>query len=183
MHISPGKAKTTLTANLHKGVGSAVSVVLCNLTVDRIYVKLRNSHKGVGQPEFRLPLVIVGGFTLPFVAICYGWTVQAHLPVSVLLLVVVMFGVMLMLGFLPLYAYIVDAFGLYAASALTAVIVARCLAGTFLPLATAPLVDRFGWGVGLTIFGVASLLFAPIPVLVLRYGVKWRQRSKYTRDE
>ncbi|KAI1762961.1 MFS general substrate transporter [Hypoxylon sp. FL1150] len=178
--LSPTAAGSAL---ISFSVGSAVSVGLLNLTLDRIYVKLRDSHKGVGQPEYRLPLVIVGGFTMPFVAIWYGWTVQAHLPVSVLLLVVVMFGVMLMLGFLPLYAYIVDAFGLYAASAMTAVIVTRCLAGTFLPLATAPLVDRFGYGIGLTIFGVASLLFAPIPVFVLRYGSRWRQRSKYTREE
>lgn len=178
--LSPAAAGSAL---ISFSIGSAVSVVLCNLTLDRIYVKLRDSHKGVGQPEYRLPLVIIGGFTLPLVAVWYGWTADAHLPVPVLLLVVVMFGVTLMIGFLPLYAYVVDAFGLYAASAMTAVIVARCLAGTFLPLATGPLVDRFGYGIGLSVFGVASLLFAPIPVLVLRYGSKWRQRSKYTRDE
>lgn len=170
-------------ANIRAGIGSALSVVLCNQTLDRIYIKLRDSHKGVGQPEYRLPLVIVGGFTLPLVAVWYGWSAQLHVPILVLLLSVAIMGVTLMLGFLPLYAYVVDAFGLYAASAMTAVIVTRCLAGTFLPLAAAPLVDRFGYGIGLSILGAASFLLAPIPVLVLRYGSKWRQGSKYTRDE
>ncbi|KAI0160948.1 MFS general substrate transporter [Hypoxylon sp. FL1284] len=164
-------------------IGSTVSVVICNVTLDRIYVKLRDSHQGVGQPEYRLPLVIIGGVTLPLVAVWYGWAAQAKLPVGALLVAVVMLGVTLMLGFLPLFAYVVDAFGIYSASAMTAVIVARCLAGTFLPLTTGPLVDRFGYGIGFSVFGVASLLFCPIPVLVLRYGYRWRQRSKYTREE
>ncbi|KAI1097198.1 MFS general substrate transporter [Jackrogersella minutella] len=163
-------------------VGSAISVAFCNQTLDRIYIRLRDSHKGVGEPEFRLPLVIIGGFTLPCIVAWYGWAAQSHASVPLVLLSVAMTGVTLMLGFLPLYAYVVDAFGLYAASAMTAVIVTRCLAGTFLPLATGPLINKFGYGIGLSIFGGASLLLAPIPVLVLRYGSKWRQRSKYTRD-
>ncbi|KAG4222861.1 hypothetical protein PC116_g28665 [Phytophthora cactorum] len=168
--------------NLDVGVGSAISVVICNQTLDRIYIKLRDHNKGVGQPEYRLPLVIVGGFTLPLVAAWYGWNAQLRVPIVLLLLSVAIMGITLMLGFFPLYAYVVDAFGLYAASAMTAVIVTRCLAGTFLPLATAPLVDRFGYGIGLSILGAASFVLAPIPVLVLRYGSKWRQGSKYTRD-
>ncbi|KAI1371665.1 MFS general substrate transporter [Hypoxylon crocopeplum] len=178
--LSPAAAGS---AFISFSIGSAISVVFCNLTLDRIYIKLRDSHKGVGQPEFRLPLVIIGGFTLPIVVAWYGWTAQAHLSVPVLLSSVAMTGVTLMLGFLPLYAYVVDAFGLYAASAMTAVIVSRCLAGTFLPLATGPLVSKFGYGIGLSILAGMSLVLAPIPVFVLRYGYKWRQRSKYTRDE
>lgn len=157
--------------------------MICNSTLDRIYIKLRDANKGNGQPEYRLPLVIIGGFTLPLVVAWYGWAAQCHASIAWLLLSVSVIGFCLMLGFLPLYAYVVDAFGLYAASAMTAVIVMRCLAGTFLPLATGLLVDRFGHGIGLSAIGVASLLLAPIPVLVLRYGAKWRQGSKYTRDE
>ena len=79
-------------------------------------------------------------------------------------------------------SYVVDAFGLYSASAMTALIVTRCLVGTFLPLTTGPLVARFGWGGGFSILGGVSLCLAPIPVLVLRYGAVWRQWSVYSRD-
>ncbi|KAI2463255.1 MFS general substrate transporter [Annulohypoxylon bovei var. microspora] len=178
--FSPAAAGSALVCF---SIGSALSLIICNLTLDRIYINLRDSHKGVGRPEYRLPLVIIGGFTLPCVVACYGWAIQTHASAPLLLSSVVGIGITLMLGFLPLYAYVVDAFGLYSASAMTAVIVTRCLAGTFLPLATEPLVNKFGYGGGLSILGGGSLLLAPIPVLVLRYGSKWRQNSKYTRDE
>jgi hypothetical protein len=99
-----------------------------------------------------------------------------------MLLSVGLMGATLLLGFLPLTAYVVDAFGLYSASAMTALIVTRCLVGTFLPLATAPLVDAMNWGWAFTVLAAALLVLAPVPVLVMRYGHKWRQRSKYTRE-
>lgn len=164
-------------------IGSAVSVAILNLSLDRIYIRLRASHGGVAQAEHRLPLAIAGGVFLPLVVTMYGWLAQVRAPLPALLLSLGLLGVTLMLGFLPLMSYVVDAFGLYSASALTALIVCRCLMSTFLPLATEPLVERFGYGLGLTVFGVGSFCLVPIPVLVMRYGARWRQRSVYSRDE
>lgn len=79
-------------------------------------------------------------------------------------------------------AYVVDAFGLYSASAMTGLIVTRCLMGTFLPLSTGPVVDSLGYGWGFTLFSVGSLCLVPIPVLLFRYGKYLRQHSSYTRD-
>ncbi|KAH0842118.1 hypothetical protein AYO21_00249 [Fonsecaea monophora] len=166
-------------------VGSLVSVVICNLFLDRIYIRLRDTHKGSpvgGQPEYRLPLAIVGGFTLPLMVALYGWTADLRLPLPVLILVLVLLGAALMLGFIPLMAYVVDAFKLYSASAMTALIVTRCLMGTFLPLAVEPLVKAVGYGRGFTVLCALSLATAPIPVLIFRYGAKWRGRSTYTED-
>lgn len=80
-------------------------------------------------------------------------------------------------------AYVVDAFGLYSASALTAVLITRCLMSTFLPLLVGPLNDAVGHGWGFTIVAGVCLAVAPIPSLVMRYGEKWRQWSTYTRDD
>ncbi|CAJ2513254.1 Uu.00g013730.m01.CDS01 [Anthostomella pinea] len=175
-------AAATGSAFLTFSIGSTVTVLLCNTYLDKIYVKLREHHKGVGKPEYRLPLVIVGGFLLPFNIAFYGWSAQLQLPLPVILLSVGLLGATILLGFMPLSAYVVDAFGLHAASGMTAVIVTRCLMGTFLPLAAEPLIDRFGYGLGCTVLGGAGLLLAPIPVFVFRYGDKWRQRSKYSRE-
>ncbi|USW56150.1 Putative major facilitator superfamily, MFS transporter superfamily [Septoria linicola] len=164
--------------------GSVVSVTLCNRTLDRIFIYLRDTRgKGVEHPEYRLPLVILGGFLLPVVVAMYGWTAQARLPLPVMLLSVALMGAALMLGFLPLTAYVVDAFGMYSASAMTAIIVTRCLVGTFLPLLTEPLVEKIGYGLAFTTLAALSLSLAPIPVFVMRYGQKWRQKSPYTRQE
>lgn len=83
-----------------------------------------------------------------------------------------------LLVMIPLSAYVVDACGVYSASAMTGVIVTRCLMGTFLPLGEGPLTDTFGYGWGMTFFGLLSLSLAPIPVLVMRYGEKWRKGSE-----
>ncbi|CAK3909922.1 major facilitator superfamily transporter [Lecanosticta acicola] len=165
-------------------VGSVVVVILCNLFLDKIYIRLRDtSRDGLGQPEFRLPFCIFGGFLLSILVALYGWTAELKLPLVINLLSVAGLGGGLTLASLPLMAYVVDAFGLYSASALTAVIVTRCLMGTFLPLATDPLVRVLGHGKAYSLLGAVSLCLAPIPLLVMRYGRKWRQRSKYTRGE
>ena len=83
---------------------------------------------------------------------------------------------------IPLSAYVVDACGIYSASAMTGVIVSRCLAGTFLPLGMAPLIDHLGYGWGFTCLAALSMCLAIIPVLILKYGEKWRQRSEFTKD-
>jgi hypothetical protein len=120
---------------------------------------------------------------LPLAIAFYGWVPQLHLSEPTLFASIVLFGGSLQFAFLPAMTYVVDAYGLYSASALTALIVTRCLMGTFLPLLTAPLVDSFGYGWGFTALGAFMLCLAPIPIVLFRYGHKWRQGSKYTKDE
>ena len=175
------RRNSSLTGNT--GLGSVISLMFLNVLLDKIYIKLRDQHKGVEAPEFRLPVLIVGAFALPLSVVAYGWASQMRLPLPVLLFAVGLVGTGLMLAYLPLNAFVVDAFGLYAASGMTAIIVTRCLMSTVLPLATDPLVQRFGWGVGLSALGGIGLVLVPIPILVFRYGSRWRQLSKYTKDE
>jgi len=159
-----------------------LSIVLCETYLDRIYVKLKDANGGKGQPEYRLPLVIVGAFTLPLTFAAYGWIAELRLALPLLLVSVGAMGFTLLIAVLPVMAYVVDAFGLYSASALTSVIVIRCLCGTFLPLMSGPSIDAFGYGWGLSLFSAGALCMAPIPVVIFRYGPRLRQLSSYTRD-
>lgn len=126
--------------------------------------------------------MIVGGFTLPLTVAVYGWIAELRFPLPALLVSVGAMGFALLLAFLPLMAYVVDAFGLYSASALTSVIVIRCLCGTFLPLASSPAIRTFGYGWGLTFFSAFALCLAPMVVVIYRYGPRLRQMSSFTRD-
>jgi len=164
-------------------VGSVLGLVICNSFLDRIYIRLADPMTGKSAPENRLPLIIFGAFSIPVAVALYGWTAELHLPAPVLLLSVVILGFCVLLGIVPVMAYIVDAFNLYSASATTAVLITRCLMGTFLPLITEPLTDAIGYGWGFTVLAGACLLLAPVPLLIMRYGGKWRQRSEYTRDQ
>jgi hypothetical protein len=135
-----------------------------------------------GKPEYRLPLAVVGAIILPFSLIALGWTAQLRLPVPLLLGSVSLLGFMLLIIIIPLSSYVIDACGLYSASAMTGLIVTRGLMGTFLPLAAAPLTKRLGYGLGFSCVGAVTLGLAVVPVLIIRYGEKWRQRSEFTKD-
>lgn len=164
-------------------VGSSVGVVISNLLLDRIYVALSKGSDGKGKPEYRLPLVVVGGIGLGVVAILYGFGAQLKWPIGAYLVVVAFLGVFLIFGLVPVITYVVDAFNLHSASAMTAVLITRNLSSTFFPLLTAPLVARFGWGYGFLILSAFVFAVAPIPMFIIRYGEHLRQRSKYTKED
>ncbi|TVY88296.1 Efflux pump [Lachnellula willkommii] len=111
------------------GTGAAGGIVLCNFFLDSIYLKLGKSSGGAALPEYRLPFMIGGAAFLPAVVLLYGWVPYAYWPVGLLLLAVAGFGFSIIMTWVPLASYIVDAFGLYSASALTMVLISRCLGG------------------------------------------------------
>ncbi|KAF2767085.1 MFS general substrate transporter [Teratosphaeria nubilosa] len=177
-HFKPALVGTSF---LSFSIGSFFGVVSCNFLVDCVYKRLSKKHGA--SPENRLPLVIFAAFALPLVVALYGWTADQKWPVALLIVSVVLQGILCIGALVPVMAYVVDATGDYSASALTAVMITRCLMGTFLPLAAVPLNDKLGYGLGLGIMSGLCLLLAPFPVVVMRYGGKWRQKSKYTRDQ
>ncbi|ETN42216.1 uncharacterized protein HMPREF1541_04157 [Cyphellophora europaea CBS 101466] len=200
-----GLAFTTFSA------GSLLAVLLCNRTLDRIYVWLRDrdyppifrteedatatdassssggtGKKRTGHPEHRLPLVLVGAVTLPITILLYGY-LPAHGPAAaplwLTLLNVSIMGFCLLLGFLPILSYVVDATGVYSASALTAVIVVRCLFGTFLPLAVEPLVRRVGLAQGFALLAGVCWVLGVVPWVLFWRGRDWRRGSRITSGE
>ncbi len=120
---------------------------------------------------------------LPGVVFLYGWAPYAHWPAYLLLLVVALFGVILIVISIPLSSYIVDAFGLYSASAMTMVLLTRCTMGTLLPLAIPPLTDALGLGGGFAFLAAICFVMLPLPIVIMRYGSSWRQKSEYTRSD
>lgn len=161
------------------GIGSVSAVGICNATLDRIYLHLRGTRDpSEARPEHRLPLAIVAGLLLPIGISLYGWMAEWRLSVWLFLTGAAMIDGATLLVMIPLSAYVVDACGVYSASAMTGIIVTRCLMGTFLPLGEGPLTESFGYGWGMTFFGLLSLCLAPIPLLVMRYGEKWRRGSE-----
>ena len=183
----------TGSAFLIFSLGAFFSVVVCNTYLDPIYLHLTSKYgrvvvdadgnsERVGRPEFKLPLAVFSTLLLPLATAAYGWAAELTLPAPLLFAAEGLIGSSMLLTFIPLAAYVVDAFGLYAASAMTGVIVTRCLCGTFLPLAVSPLVDAFGYGWGFMVMAGICFAVTPIPVFVYYYGESWRQLSKYTHD-
>ncbi|KID95027.1 MFS transporter, DHA1 family, multidrug resistance protein, partial [Metarhizium majus ARSEF 297] len=173
------EAETGL-AFLANGVGSFIGIMLSKMYLDKTYIKLREANNGIGLPEYRLPVTIIGAVLLPLAVALYGWCAANQLPLMLLLLSVALMRLFPMLAFVPLMTYIVDAFGLYSASAMSGVIVIRCLACVLLPLATVHMSQALGHGWGCTLLGAVCMMLALIPMAILRYGQHWRQRCRYT---
>ncbi|OAQ91640.1 MFS multidrug transporter [Purpureocillium lilacinum] len=174
--LSPAAIGSSFLAN---GIGSLIGIAICNLSLDRIYVKLKTKNDGVGLPEYRLPLAIVGAFILPPGVALYGSCAEYRLPLWLLYASVVWVRMALILVFLPLMAYVVDAYGIYSASAMTGVIVVRCLAGAFLPVVTVLVIQDLGYGWGFATLSALCLVLGFIPVVIMRYGSRCRQAVAY----
>lgn len=156
--------------------------MLCKLCLDKIYIKLRKKNNGIGLPEHRLPMAILGGLTLVPALALYGWCAEYRMSLALFIISVICTRFSLLLVIIPLMAYVVDASGFYSASALTGIIVFRCLAGAFMPLSTPPIIRDLGYGWGFSALACAILVLCLVPILVQSYGPRWRLRSKYTRD-
>ena len=156
---------------------------MCNLFLDRLYNMSGKSRGGTAYPEDRLPFLIAGAVFMPVAVALYGWVPGSHWPVYLLLLSVALMGCFLLMILVTLASYIVGAFGRYSASAMTIVLIARCLGGTLLPLTIPPLTDTLGLGNGFLVVAGICLALIPLPIGVMRYGPLWRQNSVYTRND
>ena len=72
--------------------------------------------------------------------------------------------------------YLVDAFTLYAASAIAAATIIRSIMAAVLPLAGQPMYDKLGNGWGNSLLGFIALAMTPIPWVFWRYGEGIRTR-------
>ncbi len=79
---------------------------------------------------------------------------------------------------IPASSYLVDAFGIHAASAMAGSIILRNVTGTFFPLAGPGLYGRLGYGWGNSLLGFIALAFVPVPLLLMGYGGRLRSLDK-----
>jgi MFS transporter, DHA1 family, multidrug resistance protein len=89
-----------------------------------------------------------------------------------------------MLIFVGFLNYLVDAYLMYAASAIAANTVARSACGAAAPLFTTYMFDALGIGGGGSLIGGVATLLAVIPFAFYKYGESIRRRSKFapTKD-
>ena len=154
------------------------SVISCSLTLDW-YLKKKRDSLGQMQPEYRLPPMVLGIFLIPLGMFIFAWTVQVHAPWIIPILATGFIGFGFVATSLAVSTYLVDAFGIYAASAVAAATVVRNMMAAVLPLAEPLLYEKMGYGWGYSTFAFIALFFLPIPPLLMKYGGRLRQSSKF----
>ena len=175
------------------GVGCLIGVIIFGIASDKI-LKAK-SKNGEMKAEYRLPPMIPGSFVIPIgcesatsacytfsadmTVFLYGWTAEKHVFWLAPIIGTGLVGVGLLATFMPIQTYLVDAFTIYAASALAANTVLRSLVGALLPLAGQKMYDTLGLGWGNSLLAFIAIAMCPIPVIFYKYGERIRKNPKF----
>lgn len=172
--FSPGAVGLTY---IPSGIGMLLSMFALGMISDRIIQK----HQAQGhtlKPEMRLSriLTIPGGISLPIGLFIYGWTAQHHVHWIVPLVGTAFVGAGIMGCMIPTSTYLIDAFQIFAASAIAANGLMRSLLGALLPLGGLDMYDKLGLGWGNSLLAFVALALIPVPVLFRIHGEKIRTK-------
>ena len=165
-------------AYLGPGVGFIIGQIALSFFSDP-YIKRQKAKRGEYKPEDRLPPLAAGTLLVPIGLFWYGWAAQAHTHWTIPIVGTGLIGIGIMFIWLPIQMYLVDAYTLYAASAIAANTVIRSIFGTCIPLAGPALYARLGLGWGNSLLGFIALAFAPFSLLILKYGEKIRTNPRF----
>ncbi|GAA6009981.1 hypothetical protein JCM10207_007504 [Rhodosporidiobolus poonsookiae] len=161
---------------------SQVLGVLLGAVFDRFcnrYYKRNLARKG---PEARLYTGLGAAVFTPIGSFLWAFTTypQVHWLVPCIGMTILYVG--MFCCFLATHAYLADAYSIYAASAIAAMLLCRNLVGAAVPLFASTMYERMGiqGASGLTA-GLATVLSA-IPVVLFRYGHALRMRSPVSQQ-
>ncbi|KAF2769356.1 MFS general substrate transporter [Teratosphaeria nubilosa] len=130
----------------------------------------------------RLPLACLGGPLFVASLFWLGWTARPNIHWIVPTLSTLPFGTGFLLIFMGELNYLVDAYEIYAASAMGAASEARSLFGVVLPFAAKPMYVGLGIAWACSLLGFLSLVMACIPFFFIRYGDRIRAGSKFCQE-
>lgn len=128
------------------------------------------------QPEARLTSLLPAYCLIPIGLFIYGWTAQYKVHWIVPILATVLIGIGNIAVFMCISLYLIDAFALYAASALAANTVIRSIMGAVLPLCGQKMYDTLGLGWGNSLLGFIGLALLPVPWAILKWGEFLRKK-------
>lgn len=162
------------------GIGFFIGAQITARSIDEIYRRLKARNGGVGLPEFRTPLLLIGALFMVVGLFIYGWTAQYKVQWVVPNIGAALFCVGAIMCFQCIQTYLVDTYTRYAASALAAGVVLRSLAGFGFPLFAPYMYNAlgYGWGNSLMAFVGVGIGF-PAPLLLWKYGAKLREMSPF----
>jgi MFS family permease len=149
-----------------------------------IYKKLMARNKGVGAPEFRIPLMVPGSIIIVIGLFWYGWTGQAHTHWILPNIGAFLFCFGTIMCMQAIQSYTIDAYPRYAASAISTLNVAKSLTGFGFPLFAPYMYKTLDYGWGNSILGFVSLAIGIIaPPVLWKYGARLRAKSTYASGD
>ncbi|KZP26647.1 MFS general substrate transporter [Athelia psychrophila] len=159
-------------------VGVICSVFI-NLANARRYARISDAAHGKPVPEARLPPMAVGGILFAIGLFWFGWTADPSIPWASPVVAAIFIGAGFNTIFQQCINFLVDTYGLYAASAVSANTFLRSVLAAGFPLVARPMFLRLGVGPAMSILGGVATLAIPVPFLFMKFGLKLRRMSKF----
>ncbi|KAJ9664495.1 hypothetical protein H2198_000146 [Neophaeococcomyces mojaviensis] len=162
---------------LFVGVICALSI---NLGYQPYYIRRVRTSGGKPVPEARLPPMAIGGVIFTVGLFWFGWTGNySSVNIAAPLIATVFIGAGFNSIFQQCINFLVDTYGIYAASATAANTFLRSLMACGLPLAVQPMFHAIGVGPGMSVLGGVAALAIPVPFLFMKFGYTLRKMSKF----
>jgi MFS family permease len=182
-HFSSGSVGLTF---MGLGVGSLLGLAYFAVASDRM-LKRRTAEadaaataageqSGGMKPEYRLPPLMPGAVLIPAGLLLYGWTAKYHVHYIVPIMSTALIGIGNLAVFMCITTYLVDAFTIYAASALAANTVIRSVMGAVLPLAGQKMYLALGLGWGNSLLAFIAMGLIPVTWVLIKWGEQLRTR-------
>ncbi|KAI9762421.1 MAG: hypothetical protein M4579_000397 [Chaenotheca gracillima] len=163
--------------------------MLCGIATDpfwhRNYQRLvarkeaEGGEPGGSEPEFRLPPAVLGAVLIPVGLFWFGWTTYSSIHWIVPIIGSAIFGMGTLLVFSGTFTFLVDAYPLYAASALGANSFTRSSFAAAFPLFGVQMYEKLGYQWATSILAFLTLAMMPFPYIFYKYGKRIRGTSRF----
>jgi hypothetical protein len=163
-------------------VGMLLAVAYMIPENTRYNKKAKMSEGGRAPPEARLPPSMIGSIAIPIGMFWFAWTNYPSIHWIVSIMAGAPFGFGMVLVFLSIMNYLVDAYTIYAASVLAANSVLRSIFGAAFPLFTTQMYKNLGIHWASSIPAFLALACVPFPFLFYHFGSRIRKKCKYAAE-
>jgi len=167
-------------AGLFVGV---IAAVFINHANEPRYARIADAAKGKPVPEARLAPMAIGGIIFAIGLFWFGWTANRKIHWIAPVLATTFIGAGFNVIFQQCINFLIDTYGLYAASAVSANTFLRSCLAAGLPLAAMPMFHNLGIGPAMSILGGVATIAIPVPFIFMKYGVTLRKKSKFAPYE
>lgn len=164
---------------LAPALGEIIGAKLGGPILDKTYRLMAQRADGVPQPEFRMPVMIPGSIAGACGLLMYGWAAQGRAPWIVVDIGVLIWSCGEMIEGQALTAYTIDSYPDHASSASAASQFARSMTAFSFPLFAPSLYRTLQYGWGNSVLALCALIVGiPAPLLIAKYGPRWRERTR-----
>lgn len=160
-------------------IGMIIASLIAPHFVDKRIIYLTAQNNGVCEPEFRFFSIKIGVFIVPAGLLIMAWTSYSYVHWIAPIIGSGVYGVGTILVFNGIFGYTVDAYRLYAASAMaTNSFIRSIMAGVF-PLFGLQMYSKMNLHWANTLLALFACLLIPVAFLFAHYGKTLRNQSPY----